>query len=230
MPHKTAAEREAIVRDMWENLGRTFAEAFFLREIVAQGRITCDDRGALDAWLRQPGGKVACSAHLANWELAVAAALPEGLALWSIFQRLKNPYVDERLRTMRSFLYGGGLVAKADGVPRRFLRIVRDGGAVATLADLRDFTGVSVPFLGRPAPTTTFPALLAVSAGSPVLVCCMRRLPGVRFVQSFTLVALPDSGDRAADILAVTAAIQAEIGAFIDVWPEQWMWAHRRWG
>lgn len=230
LPHKTEAERQGIVRDMWENLGRTFAEAFFLREIVAEGRITCENRDVLDAWVRRPGGKVACSAHLANWELAVAAALPEGLALWSIFQRLKNPLVDDRLHAMRSFLYGGGLVAKAAGVPRQFLRIVRDGGAVATLADLRDYTGVSVPFLGRPAPTTTFPALLAVSAGSPVLVCCMRRLPGVRFVQSYSLVTLPDSGDRAADIVAVTAAIQADLGAFIGAWPEQWMWAHRRWG
>jgi KDO2-lipid IV(A) lauroyltransferase len=131
---------------------------------------------------------------------------------------------------MRSFLYRGGLVAKDKGVPRQFLRVVRDGGAVATLADLRDYTGVSVPFLGRPAPTTTFPALLAVSAGSPVLVCCMRRLPGVRFVQSFSLVPLPDSGDRAADVVAVTAAIQSRLGDFIGAWPEQWMWAHRRWG
>ena len=170
------------------------------------------------------------SAHLANWELAVVMALPERLALWSIFQKLKNPRVDRRVHDMRAFLYSGGLVAKAEGVPRRFLRIVRDGGAVALLADLRDFTGLSVPFLGRPAPTTTFPALLAVSAGSPVLVCCMRRLPGVRFRQSYALVTMPESGDRAADVAAVTASIQAALGAFIRDWPDQWMWAHRRWG
>lgn len=230
LPGKPEAERETIVRAMWENLGRTFAESFFLPEIAGSDRVTCDDRTALDAWLKWPGGKVACSAHLANWELAVVPALRERLALWSIFQRLKNPLVDGRVRGMRAFLYPGGLVAKAEGVPRQFLRIVRDGGAVAVLADLRDFTGISVPFLGRPAPSTTFPALLAVSAGSPVLVCCMRRLPGVRFRQSYALVTMPESGDRRADIAAVTAGIQAALDLFIRDWPEQWMWAHRRWG
>ncbi len=230
LPEKTEAEREIIVRSMWEGLGRTFAEAFFLREIVAGDRVICDDRRALDAWLDWPGGKVACSAHLANWELAVAPALATDLKLWSIYQRLKNPLVDRAVRDLRAFLYEGGLVAKDEGVPRQFLRIVRDGGAVAMLADLRDFTGISVPFLGRSAPTTTFPALLAVSAGSPILVCCMRRLPGVRFQQSFALVTMPDSGDRKADVAAVTAAIQAVFDRYIRDWPDQWMWAHRRWG
>ncbi|MGI3902094.1 MAG: lysophospholipid acyltransferase family protein [Janthinobacterium lividum] len=230
MPDKSETEREIIVRSMWEGLGRTFAEAFFLREIVAGDRIAYDDRRALDAWLAWPGGKVACSAHLANWELAVAPALATDLKLWSIYQRLKNPLVDEAVRKLRGFLYRGGLVAKDEGVPRQFLRIVRDGGAVAVLADLRDFTGISVPFLGRPAPTTTFPALLAVSAGSPILVCCMRRLPDVRFQQSFHLITMPDSGDRKADIATVTTAIQAVLDRYIRDWPDQWMWAHRRWG
>ena len=40
LPEKTAAEREAIVRAMWENLGRNFAEAFFLREIASSDRVT----------------------------------------------------------------------------------------------------------------------------------------------------------------------------------------------
>lgn len=230
LPETTAAEREAIARAMWENLGRTFAEAFFLREIVAEGRLAESNRAVLDAWLNWPGGKVACAAHLANWELAVGPAQAEHLDLWSIYQKLKNPLVDADVRAMRAFLYRGGLVAKGPGVPRQFLKLVRDGAAVALLSDLRDYTGIAVPFLGRPAPTTTFPALLAVTAGAPVLVCCMRRLPGVRFVQSYTLVTMPESGDRVADVAQVTAEIQAVFDGFVRRWPEQWMWAHRRWG
>ena len=230
LPDTTAAEREAIARAMWENLGRTFAEAFFLREIAAEGRVDESNRAVLEAWLDWPGGKVACAAHLANWELAVAPAQAERVDLWSIYQTLKNPRVDADVHAMRAFLYRGGLVAKGPGVPRQFLKVVRDGGTVALLSDLRDYTGLAVPFLGRPAPSTTFPALLAVAAGAPVLVCCMRRLPGVRFLQTYTLIAMPDTGDRAADVAQVTAEIQAVFDGFVRRWPEQWMWAHRRWG
>ena len=50
LPEKTAAEREAIVRAMWENLGRNFAEAFFLREIASSDRVTYEN---VDAFLQE---------------------------------------------------------------------------------------------------------------------------------------------------------------------------------
>lgn len=230
LPDTTPAEREAIVRTMWENLGRTFAEAFFLAEIAGSERVAIENQAAFDAWRAGPGGKVACAAHLANWELAIAPATMSGLRPWSIYKRLRNPLVDGDVHALRSHLYTGGLVPRDAGVSRQFLRVIRDGGTVGLLTDLRDGAGVPVPFFGRPAHTTTFPALLALSAGSPILVSCMRRISGVRFVQSYELVAVPDSGDRRADLLAVTAEVQAVFERFIRRWPEQWMWAHKRWG
>lgn len=230
LPDTTAVEREAIVRTMWENLGRTFAEAFFLREIAGSDRVVIEDREVFDTWRAWPGGKVACAAHLANWELTIAPATLSGLEPWSIYKRLRNPLVDADVHALRAHLYTGGLVPKDAGVPRQFLRVIRDGGTVGLLTDLRDGAGALVPFFGRPAHTTTFPALLALSAGSPILVSCLRRVSGVRFVQSYTLVPLPDSGDRKSDLLALTTEVQAVFEGFIRRWPDQWMWAHRRWG
>ena len=230
LPQTTPAEREAVVRTMWENLGRTFAEAFFLPEIAASDRVAFENQAAFDEWRAWPGGKVACAAHLGNWELTIAPATRSGLAPWSIYKRLRNPLVDADVHALRRALYTGGLVPKDAGVPRQFLRVIRDGGTVGLLTDLRDGAGALVPFFGRPAHTTTFPALLALSAGSPILVSCLRREPGVRFVQSYALVRLPDSGDRRADLIAVTADVQAVFEGFIRRWPDQWMWAHKRWG
>lgn len=229
-PEKSEAEREAICRGMWDNLGRDFAEAFFLRQLAQGDRIGFERIEAFEHWASLPGGKVACAAHLANWELTILQATRIGLKPWSIYQRIKNPLVDRDVVAMRSFLYSGGLVAKSPSLPRQFLRVIRDGGTVGLLADLRDNNGVDVPFFGRPAPSTAFPALLAQAAGTPILVSCMRRLPGVRFVQTFDLVDVPDTGDRRADLAAATARVQAVFEAFIREAPEQWMWAHRRWG
>ncbi len=230
LPETSPREREAIARGMWENLGRNFAEAFFLEEIAAGDRITYQGLDAFEAWASLAGGKVACAAHLANWELAIMGIMRRGLAPWSIYQRIKNPKVDRDVAAMRAFLYTGGLVVKNPTLPRQFLRIIRDGGTVGFLADLRDFAGVEVPFFGRPAPSTTFPALLAQSAGTPILVTCMRRLPGVRFVQTYELLDMPATGDRRSDLATATARVQGAFERFIRAWPDQWMWAHRRWG
>jgi KDO2-lipid IV(A) lauroyltransferase len=40
---------------------------------------------------------------------------------------------------------------------------------------------------------------------------------------------LPDSGDRDADALALMAAINDRLEAWIRARPEQWLWTHRRW-
>lgn len=229
-PDRSAAERDAIARGMWENLGRTFAEAFFLEEIARGGRVAYEGLDVFEAWASAPGGKVACAGHLANWELAISGIADRGLRPWSIYQKIKNPRVDRRVAGMRAFLYTGGLVPKNPALPRQFLRLIRDGGTVGFLADLRDHGGIPVPFFGRPAPSTPFPALLAHDAGTPILVTTMRRLPGVRFVQNYELVPLAATGDRRRDIAATTAEVQAALERFIRQWPDQWMWAHRRWG
>lgn len=229
-PDKSLDERERICRGMWENLGRTFAEAFFLHEIAAGDRITYEGLDLFDAWASTAAGRVACTGHFANWELGVLGGMRRGLKPWGIYQRIKNPLVDRDVTVMRSFLYTGGIVAKNPALPRQFVRIVKDGGTVAVMADLRDHGGVEVPFFGRPAPSTSFPALLAQIAGTDILVSGMRRLPGVRFVQYYEIVPMPKTGDRKADVAAATAGIQAALEGFIRRWPDQWMWAHRRWG
>ena len=229
-PSMSAAEKERICRSMWHNLGCTFAEAFFLPEIAAGDRVTLEGIEAFGRWLALEGGRVACAPHLGNWELTILPAARHGVRPWSIYQKIKNPLVDRDVAAMRSFLYTGGLVAKHAGVPRQFVRIIRDGGTVCLLADLREYGGMTVPFLGRPAPSTNFPALLALTAGTPILVSGLRRLPGVRFIQVFELVELSHTGDRKLDLIRTTEAIHAAFERLIRQWPDQWMWAHRRWG
>lgn len=229
-PDKPLAEREAIARAMWENMGRTFGEAFHLPALADSDRISYERADLLEMWATRSGGKVACAGHLGNWELAILGITRRGTKPWSIYQRIKNPLVDRRVSAMRDFLYTGGLVQKNPALPRHFLRILREGGTIGFLADLREASGVDVPFFGRPAPSTTFPALLARTAGAPILMVRMRRTAGVRFVQSFELIETPQTDDRKHDIAATTALIQAAFERYIRDAPEQWMWAHRRWG
>jgi len=48
-PEMPLTERKRLTADMWENLGRTFAESFHLKEIVAENRIRLEPEGRFDA-------------------------------------------------------------------------------------------------------------------------------------------------------------------------------------
>jgi Kdo2-lipid IVA lauroyltransferase/acyltransferase len=227
-PEKSAAERERIAREMWGHLGRTFAEFFHLAEIARQGRIVMDSDDDLKI-VQQGGPYVVCGMHLGNWELlgGVSARLARPLA--GVYQPLSNRRVDAEIQKLRAPLYPLGLFERSPATLRKLMKIARDGGSIAFMADLREGKGVGVPFLGRSAHSNTAPALIARIYGLKLYAACAVREPGVRFRVHVAPVAVPVSDDREADIAAATANMQAQFEAFLRLAPEQWMWAHRRW-
>jgi KDO2-lipid IV(A) lauroyltransferase len=227
-PELPLGERKRIAAAMWENLGRTFAESFHLKEIIAEKRIRFEPKEWLDEIVRG-GPCVVCGLHLGNWELLAYAGKLTGARVTGVYQRLSNPLVDEETRKMRAFLYEGGLLPKTPVTARALLRAAKGGGYPAFLADLRDDNGAAVPFFGVPALSTVFPALLARKTGLPLYASAAFREPKVRFVIRTERIDVPRTDDHAADAIAATAALQAQFEAFIRQAPEQWMWAHRRW-
>jgi KDO2-lipid IV(A) lauroyltransferase len=230
LPECPQAERERIARDMWENLGRTFAESFHLSELAQGERIAFADPAQAQAIGKAYRKAIVCSSHIGNWELAIVAATRIGLKPAGVYQKIKNPFVDSYVTRTRLPLYPGGLHEKGKEAARHLVRYARNGGTVALLADLRENRSISVPFFGHPARSTTFPATLARTLGLPLLVGVAVREPGTRFRFEIEEIGVPVTADKQADIEAATAALQACFERQIRAHPEQWMWAHRRWG
>jgi len=229
-PDKPRAFHEKIALDMWRNLGRVFAESLMIERIIRHGRITVRDGEVLATHLATGKGTVFVSLHSGNWELAITPAMASGYKAAGIYQRIKNPLVDAWVLAGRRGLYPRGLFAKGSDIGRRLMRVVREGGAVAMLADLRDRRGAYVPFFGRPAPSSIFPALLCRTGDATLIAARVIRTKGVHFVIEVERVAVPQTQDRDADIIEATASIQALFEKWIREHPEQWMWSHRRWG
>jgi KDO2-lipid IV(A) lauroyltransferase len=227
-PDMPLGERQRIAAAMWENLGRTYAEFFHIQRIVAEGRIAFEPFEKFHA-ITHGGPFVVCGLHLGNWEITSQAGKLFGIPITGVYQKLSNPLVDEELVKLRTPQYEGGLYAKDAQTARTLLRIARGDGYSAFLADLRDDRGVSVPFFGRPAWSTNFPAMLACTVGLPLYACAVYRLPNVRFSMRIERIDVPKTGARDADALVATAALQKQFEAFIRAAPEQWMWGHRRW-
>jgi KDO2-lipid IV(A) lauroyltransferase len=232
LPDLSPAERRAIINRMWRNLGRNFGEAFHLDEIAdSPARITLRASDETLARLKEMTKLVVVSMHTGNWEVAsLSFAQTTNIPVTGIYQRLKNPLVDRDVVAMRRRFYPLGLLPKGKDALVKMIRTVKNGGAVALLADLRDFRGVMIPFFGRPAPTSTIPAMISLTQDAPVLIGRVLRTKGAHFICEFELMDFVPSGDREADIVALTAQIHARFETWIREYPDQWMWAHRRWG
>lgn len=232
MPELTDPEIQHITKGMWNMLGRTFAEGFHLPELYDSARIYIEN----EAYWRErlavfpPQGGIFCCAHSGNWEVASVFFRRLGLNNIGVYKSLSNRLIDHYIYDLRAPLYPGGLLPKGSKAAKQIMRHAEKGGCCSMLADLRDKGGVEVPFFGHPAPSTTFPALLARNYDRPLFASRVLREPNVHFALSLVEIPVPKTEDKLADIHAATAALHAQFEAWIRETPEQWMWAHKRWG
>jgi KDO2-lipid IV(A) lauroyltransferase len=63
-----------------------------------------------------------------------------------------------------------------------------------------------------------------------VIPARVERLRGAHFrLTAFPPLALPKSGDRAADVAALMEQVNLTLERWIRERPEQWFWVHSRW-
>lgn len=228
MPDLAPDERRRLVLDMWENLGRIAAETLQLDRLVAEpDRFEYDVEDVRKAV--GDGGAVVVSLHTGNWEMTAMGGLAAGWQPAGVYQSIKNPLVDRLIYDLRARIYPGGLYPKSHETARRLLTLARSGGRTAMLADLRDPRGAVIPFFGRDAWATIYPASIARAAGVPLVASRTVRLPGNRFRIEARIVDMPQSGDRKADALAATRRYHALFEQWIREYPAQWMWIIRKW-
>ena len=230
-PEKSRTECEAIALTMWGHLGATFAESFHLPQLAAEPeRYEIVPTPEADVLMRRHHGLVMVSLHMGNWEINALAAHKMGISLAGAYQKIKNPLVDHMIRDMRLPYYPMGLFSKGHEAAKSVLKVVRDGHAVALMADLREGRGLSVPFFGHPAPSNPFPAILARGRKAPLVAACTIRTGPGRYRIEVEAIPVPVTEDKDQDILEITANIQSCFEKMIRAHPEQWMWGHRRWG
>jgi KDO2-lipid IV(A) lauroyltransferase len=230
-PDKSEAECREIAMEMWSTLGATFAESFHLDQIAREtDRMAISASDSAAKAMAEHHGLVMVSLHMGNWEINALAAQHQGLRLAGVYQRIKNPLVDEMIRALRVDYYPKGLFSKGHEAVKGLMRVVGEGDTVALLADVREGRGLAVPFFGRPAPSNPFPALLARGRKLPLVAARVLRQSAGRYTIHCELIDVPQTDNREADILAATTNIQSQFETWIRETPGQWMWGHRRWG
>lgn len=119
------------------------------------------------------------------------------------------------------------VIDKSHGFTQDIMRQWKDQCAAMTiLMDQHTSGGLKLEFLGRPAKTFTSVSRLAMRTGYPIVVGSFVRIAPYRY----RLVGgAPVKFAKSDDLAAATQLLNDRLGDAIRKYPEQYLWAHRRW-
>ena len=88
-----------------------------------------------------------------------------------------------------------------------------------------------VPFFGTKTPTPQAAAVMALKWNVPIYMVRIERFKGMKFKMTIEdKIKIPKNLDKEKAIYTITKMISTRIEEWIIDKPEQWLWAHRRWG
>lgn len=229
-PEKPAEEIENIITGMWENLGRSAGEIPHLHKLKPGGS-RIEIVGAEHGLASKNDDKAGLffTGHIGNWEVSMCIATVLEMDMMSVYRAPDNPWVDTLFMRARK-TFRGQLVKKGPDGARKLTRFMKQGGHACMLVDQKMADGIAVPFFGRDAMTAPALAQFALKYDAPIVPVRVERLKGAYFRMTFyPPLAVAQTGDRNADILAIMTKVNATMEDWIRERPEQWLWVHRRW-
>jgi KDO2-lipid IV(A) lauroyltransferase len=205
------------------------AHARYYLELLRIPHASIEQVGAMvsvDDWERwEPvlrGGTVIATLHLGNPE-------PYGSFIAAHGLHAVVPVEEIRPKALYDFLFarrasGRGVTLVPVSQSRRpLIEELRKGGIGGVVAD-RNLSGEGHRTLlfGEPTSLPTGPASLALISGRPLVVGGCQRVSAERFRARLWLIEVELSGDRRADVAALTEAMARRMEEAIGIAPEQW--------
>jgi phosphatidylinositol dimannoside acyltransferase len=181
--------------------------------------------GADHLWQALGGGSGAIVAlpHIGNWDAAGPWLRAQGRPLIAVAEQLRPPRLYDLFVEHRTSIGVEVVGLGHAGVGRKLASRLEAGSIVALVAD-RDLTGkgVEVTMFGRSRRLPAGPALLSLTTGAPLLVTPVFQTDGGwRCVMTQPLTIDP-SGDRRADVRALTQRMADEFERSIAAAPTDW--------
>ena len=214
---------EALVRSAFRNHARYYAEllrAAHYEPARISETVAVPEWPAFERMMRgRPA--ILVTSHTGNFEPFGAFLAAHGLRALAPVEEIEPRELFDFIAARR----GAGLV---ELVPMRnarsaLSRRLRDNGLVGIIGDrLLGGAGHPVTMFGHPTQVPLGPAMLAVTHGAGVLVGRCLRVGPDRFEARGTEIDVPSTGNRRADVAALTEAIAARFERDIGEAPEQW--------
>lgn len=235
-PEKSEQERDRLLRECFESLGRElglFSQFSTKSAEELQNLIEVHGLEHFEAAKRVHGNRlILFTAHLGAWELTSFGLALVGHPIVFLVRRLDNLKLEEFVDRVR-MRFGNQTLDKLSAA-RSMLKLLRSGErTLGLLPDLNtlDDEAIFVNFFGVPAATTFIVAKLALRTQAPLVPVFA---PWSEEKKKYLLIIqppiMPDpTGDEEADVRTLTKRVSLLIEEQIRKWPGQWLWIHKRW-
>lgn len=226
-PEKTAAEREAIAKGVFQHFGRVFAD--FMRspartneEVLAGMEV----EGEENLWtaVNADRGVIAVCGHFGNWERFAHWMTARGGKLSVVARDANQRGIQDELAKMRESV--GVEVLSRGNAARQILSKLRKKETIAVLPD-QNSEECFVPFFGKPCGTVMGPAVLHIRTGAYIIPAYCARIGPGKYRAICMAPIDPDCLENDPEV--ISAQVNASLEKVVREYPEQWLWMHDRW-
>ena len=226
----------AILRDCWDNLGRTSVEYCHLDHIWKHDEAHPERSNieivGTEHFLKLRGDDkpaIIVTAHLANWELPMVAAATHGLKTAALYRAPNNPWIARWVLSRRK-LAMGELIASRRGSVHALDAVLSRGDKLGLLVDQHFWFGMKSKLFGREVSCNPTFARLARLHNCPVHAVRVIRLPDEKFKIEFTpALDLARDAEGKVEVQGAVDQVNKLLERWISEYPGQWLWLHRRW-
>ncbi|HVO90509.1 MAG TPA: lysophospholipid acyltransferase family protein [Casimicrobiaceae bacterium] len=231
-PEKSDAERAAILKESYWNLGQTLGEAFWGFRAPSEElrrRVVIENREPVLRYAAEKRSVILLTAHMCNWEWLLQAGGAElGFPIDVVYKPIRLASVDEFFREARSRF--GGKPITIDRFVYELMRRASEARAYALVADqtpVRKADKHWTRFLNQDTAFYVGADKIARFLDAPVVYVAMRRVRRGYYAARIHVLAEPpyDADLEPPLIERYARRLEDEIRAH----PADWLWVHNKW-
>ena len=229
-PKMNQVEKNIVLKKMWFNYGKIFAEYIFLKDFRTKEKfsqkVKIENQDELNKIKENLKPVIFISGHFNNFELMAMYIEKSGIDLAVIYRPLNNKFLNPLMENIRKKYICKNQIRKGKSGTKELLKHFKKGGSIALMIDQRVSEGISCDFFNHKALTTTIPAQFVKKFGAQVVPIYIERLEN----DDFKLKVLNSLNfEKNESIENITLKLNKTLEKMIINNPEQWIWTHNRW-
>ena len=222
-------EREKIVKNMWGNYGRIFADYMYIKNFRNENlfkNIEVVGENILEEIKNEKEPVIFISGHFNNFELMALYLEKSGIDLAAIYRPLNNKFLNPLMEKIRIQYICKKQIKKGISGTKEILKHFRNGTSIALMIDQRVSEGIKSKFFNNEALTTTIPAQFVKKFKCKIVPVYIERINKHQFILE---ILQPISFSKDENIESITMNLNKVLEELIRRKPDQWIWTHNRW-
>ena len=229
-PNIDENQKKQILRKMWFNYGKIFAEYMFIKDFrhneKYSAKISIENKDIIEKIIKDNEQVIFISGHFNNFELMAMQIEKLGIKLTALYRPLNNPYLNPIMEKIRKKYICKKQVKKGISGTKDLLLDFKDGSSIALMIDQRVSQGIRSNLFNKEALTTTIPAQFIKKFKIRIVPVHVERQRDNDFKIKFFE---PVNFSNEESIETITSKLNKILEEMIIKNPEQWIWTHNRW-